>query len=229
MADELGLKNPVGQRIVNGWETWTVIGVIDDFNFESMRQAVSPLCLVLGDNNSSIVSVKISGADTKSVVSYVTAVWKNFAPNQPVRYSFLDESFENMYADVQRTANIFTSFAILAIIIACLGLFALSAFMAEQRNKEIGIRKVLGASVSGITAMLSKDFVKLVIISIVIATPVAYWAMTKWLQDFAYRISISWWMIAVAGLAAILIALLTISFQSIKAALVNPVRSLRSE
>ena len=229
MADELGLKNPVGQRIVNGWETWTVIGVIDDFNFESMRQAVSPLCLVLGDNNSSIVSVKISGADTKSVVSYVTAVWKNFAPNQPVRYSFLDESFENMYADVQRTASIFTSFAILAIIIACLGLFALSAFMAEQRNKEIGIRKVLGASVSGITAMLSKDFVKLVIISIVIATPVAYWAMTKWLQDFAYRISISWWMIAVAGLAAILIALLTISFQSIKAALVNPVRSLRSE
>ena len=156
MADELGLKNPVGQRIVNGWETWTVIGVIDDFNFESMRQAVSPLCLVLGDNNSSIVSVKISGADTKSVVSYVTAVWKNFAPNQPVRYSFLDESFENMYADVQRTASIFTSFAILAIIIACLGLFALSAFMAEQRNKEIGIRKVLGASVSGITAMLSK-------------------------------------------------------------------------
>lgn len=229
MADKLGLKNPIGQRIVNGWETWTVIGVIDDFNFESMREDVSPLCLVLGGNNSSIISVKISGADTKSVINYVSSAWKGFAPNQPVRYTFLDESFANMYADVQRTASIFTGFAILAIIIACLGLFALSAFMAEQRNKEIGIRKVLGASVSGITAMLSKDFVKLVIISIVIATPVAYWAMTKWLQDFAYRISISWWMIAVAGFAAILIALLTISFQSIKAALVNPVKSLRSE
>lgn len=229
MADKLGLKNPIGQRIVNGWETWTVIGVMDDFNFESMRQDVGPLCLVLGGNNSSIISVKISGADIKSVINYVSSVWKNFAPNQPVRYTFLDESFANMYADVQRTGSIFTSFAILAIIIACLGLFALSAFMAEQRNKEIGIRKVLGASVSGITAMLSKDFVKLVFISIVIATPVAYWAMTKWLQDFAYRISISWWMIAAAGLAAILIALITISFQSIKAALMNPVKSLRSE
>jgi putative ABC transport system permease protein len=130
---------------------------------------------------------------------------------------------------VRRTGNIFTSFAVLAIIIACLGLFALSAFMAEQRNKEIGIRKVLGASVSGITAMLSKDFVKLVIISIVIASPIAYWAMTKWLQDFAYRIPISWWMVAVAGLSAIVIALLTISFQSIKAALMNPVKTLRTE
>jgi len=173
--------------------------------------------------------VKINAADTKEVISYITSVWKNFSPDQPIRYTFLDESFANMYADVQRTGRIFTSFAVLAIIIACLGLFALSAFMAEQRNKEIGIRKVLGASVSGITAMLSKDFVKLVIISIVIASPVAYWAMTKWLQDFAYRIAISWWMIAVAGLAAILIALITISFQSIKAALMNPVDSLRSE
>lgn len=229
MADKLGLKKPIGQRIVNGWETWTVIGVMDDFNFESMRQDVGPLCLVLGGSNSSIVSVKISGADTKSVINYASSVWKNFAPNQPVRYTFLDESFANMYADVQRTGSIFTSFAILAVIIACLGLFALSAFMAEQRNKEIGIRKVLGASVSGITAMLSKDFVKLVVISIVIASPVAYWAMAKWLQDFAYRISISWWMIAAAGLVAILIALITISFQSVKAALVNPVKSLRSE
>jgi putative ABC transport system permease protein len=134
-----------------------------------------------------------------------------------------------MYADVQRTGRIFTSFAILAIIIACLGLFALSAFMGEQRNKEIGIRKVLGASISGITAMLSKDFVKLVIISIVIASPIAYWIMTKWLQDFVYRIAISWWMIAAAGTAAIVIALITISFQSIKAATVNPVKSLRAE
>ena len=125
--------------------------------------------------------------------------------------------------------SIFTSFAILAIIIACLGLFALSAFMAEQRNKEIGIRKVLGASVSSITTMLSKDFVKLVVIAIVIASPIAWWAMTKWLQDFVYRITISWWMIAIAGLIAVVIALVTVSFQAIKAAITNPITSLRTE
>jgi len=229
MAKKLGLKNPVGQRIENGWQKFTVIGVIEDFNFESMRQEVTPLCLVLSKYSSTIVSVKISGADTKQAISYASNVWKSFSPNQAFRYTFLDESFANMYANVQRTGNIFTSFAVLAIIIACLGLFALSAFMAEQRNKEIGIRKVLGASVSGITAMLSKDFVKLVIISIIIASPIAWWAMTKWLQDFAYRISISWWMIAIAGLSAIVIALLTISFQSIKAALTSPVKTLRAE
>jgi len=229
MAEKLDLKDPIGQRIVNGWETWTVIGVMEDFNFESMKQSVDPLCLVLGNNTSTIVSVKIKTTNTKAVISYIGSVWKTFAPNQPVRYTFLDQSFANMYADVQRTGSIFTTFAVLAIIIACLGLFALSAFMAEQRNKEIGIRKVLGASVSGITTMLSKDFVKLVFISIVIASPIAWWAMTKWLQDFVYRISISWWMIVAAGFVAIVIALITISFQSIKAALMNPVRTLRSE
>jgi putative ABC transport system permease protein len=134
-----------------------------------------------------------------------------------------------MYADVQRTGSIFTSFAILAITIACLGLFALSAFMAEQRSKEIGIRKVLGASVQGITSLLSMDFVKLVLLAIVIASPIAWWGMNKWLQDFAYRIDISWWMFAAAGLVAILIALITVSFQSVKAALANPIKSLRSE
>jgi len=229
MAEKLGLKNPIGQRIENGWQKFTVIGVMEDFNFESIRQDVTPLCLVLGNYNSSIVAAKISGADTKKAISYISAIWKNFSPNQPFRYTFLDESFANMYADVQRTGSIFTSFAMLAIIIACLGLFALSAYMAEQRSKEIGIRKVLGANISGITTMLSKDFIKLVIISIVIASPIAYWAMTKWLQDFAYRISISWWMIAVAGLAATVIALITVSFQSIKAAIANPIKSLRTE
>jgi putative ABC transport system permease protein len=229
MAAKLGLKDPVGARIQNGWQHFTVIGVMDDFNFETMRQGIEPICFVLRNYNSSIISVKMSGADAKDVINYISSVWKSFSPNQPFRYTFLDESFANMYADVQRTGRIFTSFAILAIIIACLGLFALSAFMGEQRNKEIGIRKVLGASISGITAMLSKDFVKLVIISIVIASPIAYWVMTKWLQDFAYRIDITWWMIAAAGIVAILIALITISFQSIKAAMANPVKSLRAE
>jgi putative ABC transport system permease protein len=134
-----------------------------------------------------------------------------------------------MYADVQRMGRIFTSFAVLAIMIACLGLFALAAFMAEQRSKEIGIRKVLGATIGNITAMLSMNFVKLVFIAIVIATPIAYYAMTQWLQDFTYRVQLSWWMFALAGGAAIMIALATVSYQSIKAALMNPVKSLKAE
>jgi putative ABC transport system permease protein len=228
MVERLGLKNPLGQQITNGWEVFRVIGVIEDFNYESMKQSVSPLCLVLGNGYSGILSVKMQGRDAKNVIASIGSVWKSFLPTQPFRYTFLDESFKNMYADVRRTGSIFTSFSVLAIIIACLGLFALSAFMAEQRNKEIGIRKVLGASVGSITTMLSRDFVKLVIISILIASPVAWWVMTKWLQDFAYRVSISWWLFATAGFLAILIALLTISFQSIKAALVNPVDSLKT-
>ncbi|HXB45543.1 MAG TPA: FtsX-like permease family protein, partial [Puia sp.] len=229
MAEKLGLKNPLGQQIANGWEHFRVIAVIEDFNFESMRQTVNPLCLVLGNYNSSIISVKMKGADAKNLIASISTVWKSFAPSQPIRYSFLDENFANMYADVKRMGQIFTSFAVLAIIIACLGLFALSAFMAEQRNKEIGIRKVLGASAGGITAMLSKDFAKLVAIAILIASPVAWWAMRQWLQDFAYRVDISFWIFALTGLLAITIALFTVSFQSIKAAMVNPVKSLRSE
>jgi len=202
---------------------------MNDFNYETMKQVVEPLCMVLGNNYSTIVAVKIDPDNTKNTIVSITSIWKKFAPNQPIRFTFMDENFANMYTDVERMGRIFTSFAILAIIIACLGLFALSAFMAEQRNKEIGIRKVLGASVSGITAMLSKDFVKLVLIAFVIASPIAWWVMSKWLQDFAYQITIGWWMFAIAGFIAVLIALITISFQSVKAALVNPVKSLRSE
>jgi putative ABC transport system permease protein len=165
----------------------------------------------------------------KNTIENVSAIWRKYSPDQPIRYTFLDEQFATMYADVQRTGNIFTSFAVLAIIIACLGLFALSAFMAEQRSKEIGIRKVLGATVTNITTLLSIDFVKLVIIAIVIASPIAWWAMTKWLQDFAYKIPISWWIFVLSGFVAIAIALFTVSFQSIKAALMNPVKSLKSE
>ena len=164
-----------------------------------------------------------------NVLQAITTTWNSFSPNQRIRYTFLDESFANMYADVQSMGRIFTSFAVLAIIIACLGLFALSAFMAEQRSKEIGIRKVLGASVSGITTLLSIDFIKLVFIAIVIASPIAWWAMTKWLQDFTYHIPVSFWVFILAGVVAILIALITVSFQSIKAALMNPVKSLKAE
>lgn len=228
MANKLGLKEPVGKRITNGGQVFNVIGVVGDFNFESMKDDIGPLCMRLG-NSPSIVSVKVNTADMKKVVASIGAVWKNFMPNQQIRYSFLDESFANMYADVQRMQSIFSSFAVLAIIIACLGLFGLSAFLAEQRSKEISIRKVLGASVSQVTSLLSKDFVKLVLIAIVIASPVAWWAMNKWLQDFVYRTAISWWIFVAAGLLVVFIALATISFQAIKAAIANPIKSLRSE
>jgi putative ABC transport system permease protein len=229
MAKELGLKNPIGQVIENGWEKFTIIGVIDDFNFELMKQTIGPLSMILGGNQASIISVKINGSNAHDAISSITSLWKKIAPDQPFRYTFMDDSFANMYADVQRTGKIFTSFAVFAIIIACLGLFALAAFMAEQRTKEIGIRKVLGASVNSITAMLSKDFVKLIFIAIIIASPIAWWVMSKWLQDFAYRINISWYFFLIAGGLALFIAVFTVSFQAIKAAIANPVAALRSE
>lgn len=228
LAKKLNLKKPIGAHITNGYGKYTVIGVVEDFNFESMRDKVEPIVLNFG-LSPSIVSVKVGGSDMKNTLADITALWKKYSPDQPIRYTFLDEQFANMYQDVQRTGRIFTSFAVLAIIIACLGLFALSAFMAEQRSKEIGIRKVLGATVSNITALLSIDFVKLVLIAIAIASPIAWYGMTKWLQDFSYKIPISWWIFVLSGFVAIAIALFTVSFQSIKAALMNPVRSLRSE
>ena len=227
MVQKLGLKHPVGARISDNG-IFTVIGVMQDFNYESMRDEIGPVVLHYA-LSTSMMTIKLRGGDVRQAISSVSALWKKYSPDQPIRYTFLDEDFANMYADVTRTGKIFTSFAVLAIIIACLGLFALSAFLAEQRSKEIGIRKVLGASVQGITTLLSVDFIKLVLLAILIASPIAWWAMHKWLQDFAYRVTISWWMFALAGLGAILIALITVSFQSIKAALANPVKSLRSE
>ncbi|MDR3711924.1 MAG: ABC transporter permease [Puia sp.] len=231
LATRLNLgDHPVGKRITNGDGIRTVIGVVENFDFETVhgREGIEGVSMILGISPS-IVSVKLNSADMKSVIPAITGVWKKFVPDQPIRYTFMDEGFAKMYEDVQRMGKIFTSFAVLAIIIACLGLFALSAFMAEQRSKEIGIRKVLGASIAGITSMMAKDFVRLVFISILIATPVAWWAMSKWLQDFSYRVPISGWVFVAAGGAAILIAILTVSFQSVKAATANPVESLRGE
>ena len=163
------------------------------------------------------------------LIGSITSVWKDYAPHQPIRYTFLDQRFARMYTDVQRTGQIFTSFAVLAIIVACLGLLGLSAFMAEQRTKEIGVRKVLGASISNLVMLLSKDFLKLVVLAIIIATPLAWYAMDRWLTNFAFHIAIEWWVFILAGFIAVVIALLTVSYQSVRAALVNPVQSLKSE
>ena len=228
MVQKLNLKNPIGKNITHGSDKMRIIGVVKDFNFESLRQPIGALAMYYG-NSPSIVSVKVGGGDMQNTVAQISSLWKELSPSQPIRYTFMDERFANMYADVHRMGSIFTTFAILAIIIACLGLFALAAFMAEQRSKEIGIRKVLGASVQSITRLLSLDFVKLVAIAIVIASPIAWWAMKKWLEDFTYQAPISWWIFVLAGILSILIALLTVSFQSIKAAIANPVNSLKTE
>jgi putative ABC transport system permease protein len=228
MAKQMELKDPIGQRITNGGPVWNVIGVVEDFHYESLKQTIEPLCLILG-KEASIVSVKVNGSDMSSLLGSVNKVWKKFSPHQPIRYSFLDESYAMMYEDVQRMGRIFTGFAVLAIIVACLGLFALSAFMVEQRSKEISIRLVLGAPMNTIFRMLTSNFVKLVLISFVIAAPLGYFLMNKWLEDYQYKTELSWDIFAMAGGMAVMIALLTISYQSVRAALVNPVDNLRSE
>jgi len=176
-----------------------------------------------------LVSINVAAANLPATISAVESKWKNLIPNRPFSYFFLDESFDKQYRSEERFGKLFLNFAILAIFISCLGLLGLASYSTIQRTKEIGIRKVLGASVSNIVNLLSKDFLKLVAISAVIAFPVAWFAMNKWLQDFAYRIGISWLVFLMAGITATLIALFTISFQAIKAAIANPVKSLRTE
>lgn len=231
LAKELGLKNPVGQYITNGTNNENrleVIGVVEDFHFESMKDDIEPLCMSLG-SSPSIVSIKIGTSDTKGTIESVSKVWNSLAPNQPIRYTFMDQNFSRMYDDVNRLGQIFSSFAILAIIVASLGLFALSAFMVEQRKKEIGIRKVLGASIQSILGLLTRNFLILVLISALIASPIAWYIMQKWLQDYKYRIDITWDIYAFAGILAAAIAVLTVSYQAIKAALIDPAKTLKSQ
>ncbi len=205
-----------------------IIGIMKNFNFSSLRDVVTPLAFFLGKDNGNI-SVRIGSTDIPNVVAQIKNKWKAIAPSQPFDYSFMDEDFNRWYTTEQRTGQIFITFAVLAIVIACLGLFGLITYAAEQRVREIGIRKVLGASVNNIARMLSIDFLKLVLISSVIAFPIAWWAMHKWLEDFAYRVSISWWIFFVSGVMALLIAVMTVGFQAIKAGVANPVKSLRTE
>jgi len=228
---ELGWTNDnaVGKRIVrSGQHEFKVVGVIADFNYASAKQKIAPLMMLLGGNFGGLI-IKIKTTDVKGFLSDLKKQWDSFNPAGPLEYNFLDEQFAALYASEIRTQQIFSAFAVLAIIIAGLGLFGLSAFVIEQRTKEIGIRKVLGASVQNVLLLVSKEFLLLVGIAFIISVPVTWWAMNMWLQDFAYRINISVWVFAIAGFAAVLIALLTISFQAIKAAIANPVKSLRTE
>ncbi|MCC6279684.1 MAG: ABC transporter permease [Saprospiraceae bacterium] len=221
----------IGKRLIyGGREDCYIVGVLRDFHFESLHKEIIPMIFFIPreQDNLNAISIKIAG-DTPAALAHIKQVWETFNPDFPFDYSFLDESYGALYEAEMRQGNLYMVFAGLAILIACLGLFGLATFAAHQRTKEIGIRKVLGASVAGITGLLATDFLKLVLVAIVLATPVAYWMMRAWLADFAYRVDMQWWIFALSGLLAVLVAFLTVSFQSIKAALTNPVESLRSE
>jgi len=204
-----------------------VIGVVKDFNFKSLHESISPLLITLQPESGLIFKIKT--ADVSGLLADMKRQWDTYNNEEPFTYAFIDDLFNKTYATEQKTGTILNIFAVLTIFVACLGLFGLATYTAEQRRKEIGIRKVLGASVAGVTQMLSKEFLKLVFIASCIAIPVAWWAMNKWLQGFAYRIHLSWWVFLIAATTALLISLVTVSFQAIKAAIANPVKSLRTE
>lgn len=226
-------KNAVGHTISTndkkgGKVTYRIIGVVKDFHFKSLHERISPLVMVLAGNSGTTI-VKTKTTDIAGLLAVVKKQWSDLGAEESLAYSFLDERFSNTYQSEQKIGLTLGIFAGLTIFIACLGLFGLTIFTAQQRTKEIGIRKVLGASVTSIINLLSIGFLKLVCIAFIIASPVAWFIMNKWLQDFAYRISISWWMFAATGFAALVITLVTVSFQAIKAAMANPVKSLRNE
>jgi putative ABC transport system permease protein len=230
----LGLQRAPGTRLYSGTDMAsfvTVAGVMKDFNYNSLKDGVKAFMLVYSRNtqNFSSMTVSVSSNNYKGLLAQIAAVWQKDMPSVPFEYTFLDSEVQKQYETEITLSQIINSFTLIAILISCLGLFGLAAFSAEQRNKEIGIRKVLGASVTGIVGLLSKDFLKLVIISFIIATPIAWYFMSQWLQAFAYRIPLSWWMFALAGVLSVLIALFTVSSQAIKAALMNPVKSLKTE
>jgi len=228
----LGFKSKedaIGKSISMFGSTWDVVGVINDFHQKSLRYQLEPTVMLPTYGTSNPISVKINAQNAKSTMAVIKAKYDAFFPGNLFDYYFLDEKFNRQYANDQLFGKVFSIFSGFAIFIACLGLLGLSLFATAQRTKEIGVRKVLGASVSNIVMLLSKDFIKLVLIAFVIASPVAWYVMNNWLSDFAYRINISAWIFIIAGLLAVFIALATISFQAIKAAIANPVKSLRTE
>lgn len=239
--DENG-ESPIGKILSSfggndpdSMQNFTVVGVVEDFNFETMRHRISPMVMVLGNDKHwmgreiGAISLRLQSDDAAETVAAVEAQWNQYMPDLPFEYSFLDDRFNGLYKSEQKVGEIFTVFCVLAIVIACLGLFGLAAFMAEQRTKEIGIRKVLGASVMSVVMLFSKDFTRLVIIALLVAIPVSYFAMREWLSDFAYRVPLGIGTFVLAGVIALAIAWLTVGFQSLKAAVVNPAKSLRSE
>ncbi|GAB4030302.1 ABC transporter permease [Spirosoma gilvum] len=236
---ELGLSSPakaIGKTL--SWPTWRnpdslktgpVIGVVKDFHYKSLHEKIEPTVLQIYPQAYSKVAVKITGANIEIAIGQISNVWSRYSPDYPIEYNFLDESFGKMYKGEDKLKTLLTLFTAITIFVSCLGLLGLAANAAEQRRKELGVRKVLGATVEGLVVLLSKDFVKLMLISLLLASPVAWYFMNQWLDNFPYRITINWWMFAVAGGLAVALALVTVSFQTVKAALSNPVKNLKTE
>jgi putative ABC transport system permease protein len=237
---EMGLKNPLGARLTSPGDTlkggkdavFTVVGVVKDFHYQSLHQKITPLIFNNGMRNGNVfgsIGVRVKSDHFQSSINSIERTWQSFVKDRPFHYTFLDQTVAEQYHAEQTTQKVFSVFTVLAIFIACIGLMGLAAYATQQRIREIGIRKVLGASIGGIVSMLSKDFLKLILIASVVAFPIAWLAMHSWLQSFAYRIPINWFVFILAAGLSILVAMLTISFQAIKAALTNPIKSLRSE
>jgi len=227
---KVGYKNPIGQRLTFWGKKGTIVGIVKDFHFNSLKVPVNALVMRLGETDDyGAMLIKTQPGQTKQAVATLEKLCKQFNPKFPFTYQFSDEEYAKLYTSEQMVGKLANSFAFLAVFISCLGLLGLAMFTAEQRTKEIGIRKVLGASISSVFTLLSKEFLVLVIVALVIATPLAWYFMHKWLLDYTYRTDISWWMFVVAGLIAIAITLFTVSFQAVKAAVANPIKSLRSE
>jgi len=239
---ELGFGTPekaIGQRL--NWDEWEpedslnktkkgrVIGVVQDFHYKSLHEKLSTSVIQIYPQVAFKVAVKLKTTDIKNTIAFINNTWNKFSPGYPLDYQFMDDSYGKMYKSEEKLSDLLWIFTIMAIVVGCMGLFGLAAFSAEMRTKEIGIRKVLGANVFNIVALLSKNFLVLVTISSIVAFPIAWWAMNNWLEDFPYRVTISWWIFGIAIIAALAIALFTVSFQSIKAAIANPVKSLRTE
>lgn len=234
-AKNLGWTEPVGKKIYTWLDnsgknqvSYTVVGIVKDFHFEDMHQHIGPIIFRLG-GWTGMMGIRLKEGNPQSSLSAISALFQQYLPGQPFKYSFLDEDYDRMYRAEMRTGKILGGFAGFAILIACLGLFGLAAFTTEQRTKEIGIRKVLGASVTSVIGLLSRDFLRLVLIALILAVPLAWWAMQQWLKDFVYRVDVQWWVFLAAGALAMLLAFLTVGAQGVKAALMNPVKSLRNE
>jgi len=225
----MGMESPIGKRLSLGNTNLKIIGVVKNYHFRSLRQEIDPLILIYNPGQCGVLFARLRSENIPKTMGYMENIWKEFAPGHPFNYRFLDEALDDLYRSEQRIGMILRYFSILAIFISCLGLFGLASFMAEQRTKEIGIRKVLGASVSNIVLLLSREFTKWVLLANIIAWPVAYFAMHKWLQSYAYSTNIALWSFILSGAIALIIATVAVSYQSIKAAVTNPADSLRYE
>ena len=214
---------------MGGLRKCPVVGVLKDFNDRSLRQDLAPLLIATNSTMYRQASIKLSTTNMTTTLQSVKTIWEQTFPNFVYEYKFLDDKIESFYQQENQLSGLYKIFAVIAIFLSCLGLYGLASFMAVQRIKEVGIRKVLGASVSSVVYLFSKEFIILVTIAFIIASPVAWYFMDKWLKGYVYRINISWWIFIVGGISAIIIALITVSFQAIKAALTNPVKSLKAE